>query len=132
MVYSLLSQLIVLLHLAFILFVVFGALLVLRWTKIVWIHIPFALWGMVVEYFNIICPLTPWENHFRRLAGNTVYESGFIEHYIIPLMYPEALSRNLQFILGSLVVVINLGIYSFIILRSLRKRKKVAGRNLKS
>jgi len=99
MVYSILSQLIVLLHLAFILFVIFGALPVLRWPKIAWVHVPFVLWGMVVEYFNIICPLTPWENHFRRLAGSTVYESGFIEHYIIPLMYPEALSRNLQYVL---------------------------------
>ena len=123
MVYSILSQLIVLLHFAFILFVIFGAFLVLRWHKIAWIHIPFALWGMGVEYFNIICPLTPWENHFRQLAGSTVYESGFIEHYIIPLMYPEVLSRNLQFILGSIVLIINGLIYGIVICRALKKQK---------
>ncbi len=132
MFYNLLSHLIVILHFAFILFVIFGALLVLKWNKLAWIHIPMAIWGAAVEYFDIICPLTPWENHFRKLAGTAAYESGFIEHYIIPVMYPEALSRNLQFILGSLVVVINIGIYSFIICRSLRKRKAVAGQNLKS
>ncbi len=132
MLYSILSRLIVLLHFAFILFVLFGALLVLKWPKIVWVHIPLALWGIIVEYFNFICPLTPWENNFRRLASSTVYKSGFIEHYIIPLMYPEGLSRNLQFILGSLVVIINLLIYGFIIYRSFRNRKAIADMNTKS
>ncbi len=123
MLYSILSRLIVLLHFAFILFVLFGALLVLKWPKIAWLHVPLALWGIIVEYFNFICPLTPWENHFRKLAGSTVYESGFIAHYIIPLMYPEALSRNLQFILGSVVLLINCLIYGIRIRRLIIKRK---------
>lgn len=115
MVYRLLTDLTVFIHLAFILFVVAGGLLVLRWQKMICLHLPAVVWGAVVEYFNIVCPLTPLENYFRKLAGNSTYRTGFIEQYITPLIYPESLERNSQFILGSLVVVINTVIYLILI-----------------
>ena len=117
MLYNLLSGLVVIIHLLFIMFVTLGVLLVLKWPKLVWFHIPMVIWGILVEYFNIICPLTPLENYFKRMAGGNTYETDFIEQYIIPVIYPEVLTRNLQFILGTIVLVINLGVYGYILYR---------------
>ena len=122
MIYNILSNLVVIVHLLFIVLVCLGALLVLKWPKFVWIHIPFALWGVVVEYLNILCPLTPLENYLRNLGGTETYEADFIDQYIIPLIYPEVLTRNLQFILGSIVLVLNFGIYGYIIYRKLKQK----------
>jgi len=122
MIYNILSNLVVLMHLLFIVFVCLGALLVLKWPKVAWIHIPFALWGVIVEYMNIVCPLTPLENHFRRMAGRGIYETDFIDRYIIPLIYPVALTRNLQFILGSVVLILNLSIYGYIVYKRMKTR----------
>ncbi|MBN2521871.1 MAG: DUF2784 domain-containing protein [Bacteroidales bacterium] len=124
MVYNFLSNLVVFLHLLFILFVCLGAFLVIKWPRIVWIHIPFALWGIVVEYFNMLCPLTPLENYFRKMSGGNTYETDFIERYIVPLIYPETLTRNLQFVLGSIVIVLNFAIYGFILYKRIKKRSK--------
>jgi hypothetical protein len=99
------------LHLAFIVFVVGGGLLVLRWPRAAWAHLPAALWGAVVELGGFICPLTPLEDHYRRLAGQVGIEGGFIEHYLWPLMYPAGLSRGMQIALGLAVVTINLVLY---------------------
>jgi hypothetical protein len=123
MKYTLLSNLIVIVHLLFIIFVCLGALLALKWRKIVWIHIPLAIWGIVVEYLDIVCPLTPLENYFRQLGGSGTYNTDFIDRYILPIMYPAALNRNTQFLLGTFVIVINLVLYSIIIYRSTIKRK---------
>jgi hypothetical protein len=117
MIYRILADSIVVIHLAFIIFVTLGALLVLWWKKLAWVHIPMALWGILVEFSGWICPLTPWENYFRRLAGEEAYKGDFIGEYILPLIYPEELTRNIQLLLGSFVVMINLLIYGYLIFR---------------
>ncbi len=107
----LLANTLVLLHLAFILFVVAGGLLV-RWQRpIAWLHLPALVWGVLVELMGWTCPLTPLENHFRKLSGEAGYTGGFIEHYLIPLIYPETLTAAAQYLLASLVLAINLPIY---------------------
>ena len=123
MLNKLLADLTVLMHLAFILFVILGGLFVLRWKKVMWVHIPIAIWGVASEYFNIICPLTPLENYFRDLAGNATYKTGFIEQYIIPAIYPEGLSRNLQFILGTVVILFNIVIYLLVCIKAIKHRR---------
>jgi hypothetical protein len=124
MVYRVLADLMVVLHLAFILFVIVGALLVLKWRWLIFIHIPAALWGALIEFMDWICPLTPLENSFRHKAGQSGYEGGFIDHYLIPIIYPEGLTSSLQFILGAGVIVLNVAIYWFVIKRISRYRKK--------
>jgi hypothetical protein len=109
--YWLLANALVLLHLAFILFVVGGGLLVAWKRKIAWVHLPAAVWGALIEFMGWICPLTPLENHFRRLSGASGYEGGFIEHYLLPLIYPETLTAATQYVLGGSVLAINFLIY---------------------
>ncbi|MGY2173132.1 DUF2784 domain-containing protein [Pseudomonas gingeri] len=98
-------------HLLFILFVLFGGLLVLRWRRLIWLHLPAATWGVAVEVLHLECPLTRWENLFRQAAGQGGYGEGFIEHYLIPLIYPAGLTPTLQLGLGALVLLLNLTIY---------------------
>lgn len=126
MLYRLLADLTVLVHGAFVVFVVLGGLLVLRSLRWAWPHLPAAIWGAWVEFGGKICPLTPVENHLRHLAGERGYGGGFIEHYIIPLMYPVGLTRDTQFVLGLVVVVINLVAYGFAIWRALKSRRETA------
>ncbi len=109
--YWLLANALVLLHLAFILFVVAGGLLVAWKRKIVWMHLPAAVWGALIEFMGWICPLTPLENYFRRLSGQAGYAGGFIENYLLPLIYPETLTIATQYVLGSMVLTINFMIY---------------------
>jgi hypothetical protein len=109
--YWLLANALVLLHLAFILFVVAGGLLVARKPRLVWLHLPAVIWGALIEFMGWICPLTPLENHFRKLAGQTGYKGGFIEHYLLPLIYPETLTAATQYLLGTLVLAANILIY---------------------
>ncbi|MDH5180837.1 MAG: DUF2784 domain-containing protein [Gammaproteobacteria bacterium] len=116
----LLSNLIILCHGLFILFVVFGGLLVVRFPRLIWLHLPAVCWGILVEVMGWVCPLTIWENHFRRLAGREIYEGDFIGEYLLPLIYPEELTRNLQITLGLLVLLINLLTYLWI---GYRRRK---------
>ena len=113
MIHSLLADAVLLLHLAFIMFVVLGAFLVRRFPRLIWLHLPAAAWGVLVELAGWICPLTPLENHLRHLGGEAGYEGGFIGHYLLPIVYPEALSRQLQVALGLGVVVINVVAYSW-------------------
>ena len=113
---------VVLLHLGFILFVLLGGLLVLRWPRLVWLHLPAAAWGMAVEFLHLYCPLTPLENHFRQAAGELGYDSGFIEHYLIPLIYPAGLTEAIQIGLGLAVLAINLPPYLLLARRRLRPR----------
>lgn len=116
---------VVALHFAFVLFVVFGALLVLRWPRLVWLHVPCAIWGAAIEFTGGICPLTPLENHLRYLAGEKGYAGGFIERYITALMYPEGLTREVQYALGAGVLLLNLAIYAYILRR--RRRNAASG-----
>ncbi len=111
MSYRLLADALVVIHGLFVAFVVFGALLVLWRRWIVWLHLPALVWGAWVEFAGWICPLTPWEQALRRHAGQAGYTGGFIEHYLIPLIYPPGLTAHTQTILGLLVVLVNLGLY---------------------
>jgi hypothetical protein len=117
---NLLADALVLLHFGFILFVLFGGLLVLRWRKVAWVHVPVFLWGVFIEWVGWICPLTPWEQRLRAMAGEGAYEGGFIHHYIMPLVYPPGLTRGMQWILGGVVLALNLAIYAAVILKAKR------------
>lgn len=120
MPYRLLADLVLVLHAGFVAFVVLGALLALRWPRIAWVHVPVVLWGAGIEFVGGICPLTPLENHWRRMAGELGYPGGFIEHYIVSALYPDGLTRNVQIVLGALVVVVNVAIYAWALRRSRR------------
>ncbi|MBD9677141.1 DUF2784 domain-containing protein [Pseudomonas sp. PDM18] len=120
MLYRLAADAVVLLHLGFILFVLFGGLQVLRWPRLAWLHVPAAAWGMAVEFLHLYCPLTPLENHFRTLAGDSGYRGGFVEHYLIPLIYPASLTEATQVVLGLVVVALNLPPYLLLLRRALR------------
>lgn len=102
---------ILMVHLAFIVFVVFGGLLVFKWPKLKWLHLAAVAWGVLIEFSGWICPLTPLENLLRRLAGEVGYSEGFLEHYVLALVYPATLTRRLQFALGFGVLAVNLLIY---------------------
>lgn len=111
----------VVIHLGFILFVMLGGLLLLRWPSLIWLHVPAVAWGVIVECLHLGCPLTPWENQLRRMAGQAGYEGGFIEHYLIPLIYPAGLTPAIQLWLGGIVVLVNAAVYAWLIGRWRRK-----------
>jgi hypothetical protein len=113
--YNVLADAIVLAHFLFIAFVVCGGLLVIRWPRIAFVHLPAAVWGAVVEIFGWVCPLTPLENHFRLLAGDSSYGSDFITRYLIPVIYPENLTTTIQQVLGGLVIAVNIIFYTIAI-----------------
>jgi hypothetical protein len=109
---SLLADAVVALHLAFIVFVVGGALLLWRWPGLVWLHVPALLWGAFAELSGTVCPLTPLENRLRALAGEQGFRGGFVEHYLLPLIYPQALTRETQVLLGAGVLALNGVLYA--------------------
>jgi hypothetical protein len=111
MVYRLLADLVVVLHLLFVAFVVLGGLAVLRWPRLAWVHVPVALWGALVEFTGWGCPLTPLENDLRRLGGEAGYEGGFVERYLTAVLYPHGLTRAHQVVLGLLVLAVNAFVY---------------------
>jgi hypothetical protein len=123
MLYSLAADLLVVIHLGFIFFVVFGGLLLLKWPRFVYVHIPAALWGALLEFFGWLCPLTPWEKQLRLAAGEEGYSVSFVEHYLLPVVYPPHLGRELQIVLGLFVVVINIAVYSWLFVRHRRSRR---------
>jgi hypothetical protein len=109
--YRILADLLVGFHFVFVLFVIAGGFLVLRWRRMAFLHLPAALWGALIEFQGWICPLTPLENWLRRRGGRVGYGGGFVEHYLLPILYPSGLTREVQLVLGLLVVAINLGVY---------------------
>jgi hypothetical protein len=109
--YLLLADLVLIVHLTLVAFVLCGGLLVLKWRWIVWLHLPAAVWGAVVEFTGWICPLTPLENWLREQGGEASYRSDFIAQYLLPLLYPEDLTRDLQLLLGTGVVGLNAAVY---------------------
>jgi hypothetical protein len=111
MIHRLLADAVLVLHLAFILFVVLGGFLVLRCPRVAWLHVPVFLWGAAIEFGGWICPLTPLEKWLRELGGEGAYAGGFIEHYLIALIYPEGLTRSIQLLIGAGVLAINAAIY---------------------
>lgn len=114
MPYRLLADLVVILHLAFVAFALFGGLLALKWKHIVWLHVPAALWAATIEFGGWICPLTPLEIWLRIKGGESGYSSDFIEHYVLPLLYPASLTREAQFVLGVVVLVVNIASYAWL------------------
>lgn len=123
MLYRFAADFIVLLHFAFILFVIFGGMLALRLPRLAWLHLPAAAWGVFVEISGRLCPLTPLENHLRDLAGQPRYRQGFIDHYIMPLVYPTNLQRTEQMLLGVGCLVLNGLVYVWVI-KGYRARKR--------
>jgi len=124
MTYSLLADLVLVLHLAFVLFVVAGGLLALRWPGAAWVHLPMAAWGVFIELSGRICPLTPLENRLRLAAGQAGYEGDFVAYYLLPVLYPRGLTREAQFVLAAALVAVNVGIYCVV----WRRRARRAGR----
>ncbi len=102
---------IVMLHVAFVAFVVFGGVLLIRWRWLLWLHMPAVVWGVTIEFAGWICPLTPLENYLRQRGGAVQYQGEFIEHYIMPLLYPARLTRGIQALLGSLALALNVFVY---------------------
>jgi Protein of Unknown function (DUF2784) len=121
--YQLLADIVLLAHLAFIVFVLLGGLLLLRWPRLAWLHLPAMIWVVFIEMSGWLCPLTPLENYFRALAGGNVYQGSFIERYLLPLVYPAGLTPFVQLILAGLVILFNAIIYTFIIRARKRNRK---------
>jgi hypothetical protein len=124
MLYRLLADATLVIHLAFVLFVALGGFLVLRWPRLAWAHLPAAIWGGAIELTGWICPLTPLENMLRRVGGEAGYAGGFIDHYIIALIYPEGLTRSAQIALGVTVFVVNTAIYIWVFHLRPRRRKR--------
>ena len=120
----LLADLVVLIHALFIVFVVAGGLLAWRWPRIAWLHLPAAAWGAGIELFGGICPLTPLENWLRIAAGEAGYAGGFIGRYLLPVIYPADLGRELQLMLGIGVLVVNAAIYGALLLRHRRRQER--------
>jgi hypothetical protein len=117
MLYRLAADIVLGVHFAFIVFVLLGGLIALlyRWAAL--LHLPTAAWGVFIEVSGRTCPLTTWENELRRRAGESGYSDSFIEHYILPLIYPAGLTREGQFWLAAIVIVVNVGIYAWLVHR---------------
>ncbi len=111
MIARLLADLVVVLHLAFVLFAALGGFLVIRWRRVAWVHVPAFLWAGWIEIAGWVCPLTPLENLLREKGGEPGYETGFLEHHLLPVLYPAGLTRGVQVTLGLLVMALNAGLY---------------------
>jgi Protein of Unknown function (DUF2784) len=120
-VFRILADATVVLHLVFVAFVVCGGLLVLRWRRVAWVHVPAVAWGAWIEFAGWICPLTPLENWLRAGGGGATYTTSFVERYLLPVLYPESLSRDIQWGLGVLVILVN-GIVYAVVVRSRKER----------
>ena len=122
MPYGLFADAVLLAHAAFVGCVVLGGLLVLRWPRLAWVHLPVVAWGAGIEFAGGICPLTPLENHLRALAHEQGYSGGFVEHYVFGLLYPEGLTRDVQIVLGLGVLALNGAVYAWLWYRRRRVR----------
>jgi len=122
MIFRILADSVVVLHGLFVVFVVLGGFLALRWTALVWLHVPAAIWGALIEFAGWICPLTPLENVLRGRAGEAGYAGGFIEHYVLHALYPGELTAGIRWLLGGLVITVN-GIAYALVIRQSRARR---------
>ena len=118
------ADVIVLLHFAFVAFVVLGGLLALRWPRVAWLHVPAVIWGALIEFTGWICPLTPLENRLRRASGEAGNERDFIAQYILPVLYPDGLTRRDQLVLGGVALSVNVAIYALVLVRHRRSQPK--------
>lgn len=124
--YRVLADAVVVIHFGFVLFVVLGGALVLRWRRAAWVHLPCAAWGALIEFGGWICPLTPLEHHLRDLGHRAGYAGGFVEHYITRVMYPAGLTRQMQVAIGVFVIAVNLLFYWLALGRKHRARTVAA------
>ena len=122
MLYRLSADLVLIIHLAYVLFVALGGLLVLRRPRLMWLHLPAVVWGALNEFLGVLCPLTPLETTLRELGGGSGYEGDFIEHYITAVIYPSGLTRGTQIALGISALLLNMAIYGYWLLRKRRSR----------
>lgn len=120
MPWRLLADGVVVVHLTVVGFVVFGGLLALRRPRAALVHLPFAAWGVAIEIFQWTCPLTPLENRLRQLAGDAGYEGGFVQHYVLPILYPDGLTAGTGLVLAALVLLVNGAIYAAVVHRRRR------------
>lgn len=117
MLFRVLANAVVLAHAAFIVFVVLGGFIALRWRWVAWLHVPAAVWGSLIEFAGWVCPLTPLENFFRARAGEAGYAGGFMEHYVLHLIYPNGLTRPVQWTLGGVALLVNVTVYTVYVIR---------------
>ncbi len=120
MIYRALADLILVTHFAFALFAVSGGLLLLRWRSLLWVHLAAVAWGVAVQWANWTCPLTPLESYLRELGGEAGYRGGFIEHYVSMILYPEQLTIKFRYLLGAVLILVNLTIYGYVLMRKRR------------
>ena len=118
----LLADAVVVFHVLFIAFAIGGGLLVLRWRRVMWLHLPAVAWAVLVEVMSWPCPLTPLENFFRRRGGAAGYSESFVEHYVMPVLYPEGLTDRAQFLIGSFVFAVNIAVYAAVAVQWRRRR----------
>ncbi|MEE9238830.1 MAG: DUF2784 domain-containing protein [Thermodesulfobacteriota bacterium] len=128
MPYKFLADLVLFIHFTFILFVVFGGFTVLKWSRIIYYHIPAALWGAVIEISGWVCPLTPLEIELRVRAGSGFYSGGFVNHYLAPIVYPPGLTQQLQYYLAAGVIIINAAAY-YLVWKKLRESQDLYSPN---
>jgi uncharacterized protein DUF2784 len=122
--YKFLADAVIVFHFAFVGFVLFGGLLALRWRRVMWAHLPCVAWGIWIELSHGLCPLTPLENNLREQAGRSTYEGGFVDHYIMPILYPDGLTHGTQVAIACLIIAINGGCYGFILWKWHRARRQ--------
>jgi hypothetical protein len=120
---NILADLIMLVHLLFVVFAMVGGLLLFWRRWVLWLHLPAVAWAAIVEFGGLICPLTPLENWLRVMGDGGSYQGGFIAHYVWPVLYPEGLDRGIQLALGAVVLVVNLAIYGWVFCRQRSKSK---------
>lgn len=125
------ADVIVAVHAAFVVYVTLGGVLVLRWPRMAWAHVPAVIWGIAIEFGGWMCPLTPIENQLRQRSGSAGYEGDFIEHYVLPLLYPANLTRTWQLLLGSLALIVNASVY-WRLLSSSGRRQQFGPNELRS
>jgi len=116
--YRIAADLLVAVHLAFIVFVLSGGLLVWRWRRLAWLHLPAVLWAVLLELNGWLCPLTPWEQQLRMAAGEAGYAGGFVTHYLLPVLYPAGLERDMQVVLAAVVIACNALAYGVLLFRA--------------
>ena len=114
----------VVVHGAFVAFVVLGGLLVVRWPRLAWVHVPAVIWGAFVEFSGLICPLTPLENELRERSGLMTYQGDFVQHYLVPLLYPPQLTRTRQIWMGAFAIAVNMVVYWRVVRTTLRLRRR--------
>lgn len=112
--YAVAADMVVIIHFVFVIFVLLGGVLLLKWRKLVWLHLPAMVWGVMIEFSGWICPLTPYENQLRAQAGLEMYDGDFVMRYIMPVLYPEDLTRSIQILLGFIILAINAICYYYV------------------